>query len=44
MYKPTLAVLGAAVSALPVLRSGFAVRSLQEYADDRAGRLAEAAR
>lgn len=40
----TMAVLGAAVSALPVLRSGFEVRSLQEYADDRAGRLAEAAR
>ena len=34
----TMAVLGAAVSALPVLREGFAVRSLQEYAVDRAGR------
>lgn len=33
-----IAVLGAVVTALPVLRSGFAVRSLQEYADDRAGR------
>ncbi|AUG29907.1 carbamoyl-phosphate synthase large subunit [Microbacterium hominis] len=32
----TMAVLGAAVSALPVLREGFAVRSLQEYAVDRA--------
>ncbi|PZU46195.1 MAG: carbamoyl phosphate synthase large subunit [Microbacterium sp.] len=32
----TMAVLGAAVSALPVLREGFAVRSLQEYAEDRA--------
>ncbi|MGB4778432.1 carbamoyl-phosphate synthase large subunit [Microbacterium sp.] len=31
----TMAVLGAAVSALPVLREGFAVRSLQEYAEDR---------
>ncbi|MGV9193011.1 carbamoyl-phosphate synthase large subunit [Microbacterium sp. MC2] len=31
----TMAVLGAAVSSLPVLRSGFAVRSLQEYAADR---------
>ncbi|MEV8369228.1 carbamoyl-phosphate synthase large subunit [Microbacterium sp. NPDC064584] len=31
----TMAVLGAAVSALPVLREGFAVRSLQEYAQDR---------
>jgi hypothetical protein len=28
----TMAVLGAAVSALPVLREGFSVRSLQEYA------------
>jgi len=26
------------VSALPVLREGFEVRSLQEYAVDRAGR------
>ncbi len=32
----TMAVLGAAVSALPVLREGFSVRSLQEYAVDRA--------
>ena len=32
----TMAVLGAAVSALPVLREGFSVRSLQEYATDRA--------
>jgi len=31
----TMAVLGAAVSALPVLREGFDVRSLQEYAKDR---------
>jgi carbamoyl-phosphate synthase large subunit len=31
----TMAVLGAAVSALPVLREGFEVRSLQEYATDR---------
>ncbi len=31
----TMAVLGAAVSALPVLREGFRVRSLQEYARDR---------
>ena len=31
----TMAVLGAAVSALPVLREGFAVKSLQEYAADR---------
>ena len=28
----TMAVLGAAVSALPILREGFAVKSLQEYA------------
>ncbi|MEV7694392.1 carbamoyl-phosphate synthase large subunit [Microbacterium sp. NPDC089189] len=34
----TMAVLGAAVSALPVLREGFAVKSLQEYAADRAAR------
>jgi carbamoyl-phosphate synthase large subunit len=33
----TMAVLGAAVSALPVLREGFRVRSLQEYAVDRKG-------
>ncbi|MFJ6679370.1 carbamoyl-phosphate synthase large subunit [Microbacterium sp. NPDC091382] len=31
----TMAVLGAAVSAMPVLRNGFDVRSLQEYAADR---------
>lgn len=31
----TMAVLGAAVSALPVLRDGFDVKSLQEYAEDR---------
>jgi len=36
----TMAVLGAAVSALPVLREGFRVRSLQEYAADRAAALA----
>ena len=35
----TMAVLGAAVSAMPALREGFAVKSLQEYAADRAGRL-----
>ncbi|MFG6476747.1 carbamoyl-phosphate synthase large subunit [Microbacterium sp. P06] len=35
----TMAVLGAAVSALGVLRQGFEVRSLQEYAADRAARL-----
>lgn len=34
----TMAVLGAAVSALPVLREGFRVRSLQEYASDRGAR------
>ncbi|GAA1988596.1 carbamoyl-phosphate synthase large subunit [Microbacterium pumilum] len=34
----TMAVLGAAVSALPVLREGFRVRSLQEYALDRGAR------
>ncbi|WP_341999571.1 carbamoyl-phosphate synthase large subunit [Microbacterium sp. LWH7-1.2] len=33
----TMAVLGAAVSALPVLREGFDVKSLQEYAADRQG-------
>ncbi|GAA3902691.1 carbamoyl-phosphate synthase large subunit [Microbacterium invictum] len=31
----TMAVLGAAVTSLPVLREGFRVRSLQEYAEDR---------
>ncbi|MBW9095218.1 carbamoyl-phosphate synthase large subunit [Microbacterium jejuense] len=34
----TMAVLGAAVSALPVLREGFDVKSLQEYAIDRQAR------
>ena len=34
----TIALLGAAVSALPALREGFEVRSLQEYAVDRASR------
>ncbi|MGP3536720.1 carbamoyl-phosphate synthase large subunit [Microbacterium sp. RD1] len=34
----TMAVLGAAVSALAVLPEGFRVRSLQEYAADRAER------
>ncbi|SDQ07375.1 carbamoyl-phosphate synthase large subunit [Microbacterium sp. cf332] len=34
----TMAVLGAAVSALPVLREGFEVKSLQDYAIERAGR------
>ena len=34
----TVAVLGAAVAALPVLRDGFRVRSLQEYAADRRAR------
>ncbi|KXZ59540.1 Carbamoyl-phosphate synthase large chain [Microbacterium laevaniformans] len=38
----TMAVLGAAVSALPVLREGFSVRSLQEYARDRSDALATA--
>jgi carbamoyl-phosphate synthase large subunit len=38
----TMAVLGAAVSALPVLREGFDGASLQEYA--RAERLAEVGR
>ncbi len=31
----TMAVLGAAVSALPILREGFDVKSLQEYATER---------
>jgi len=35
----TMAVLGAAVSALGAMKDGFDVRSLQEYAIDRAGRL-----
>ncbi|WP_136585694.1 carbamoyl-phosphate synthase large subunit [Microbacterium hydrothermale] len=35
----TMAVLGAAVSALGAMKDGFAVRSLQEHATDRAGRL-----
>ncbi|MFJ4038794.1 carbamoyl-phosphate synthase large subunit [Microbacterium sp. NPDC090007] len=34
----TMAVLGAAVSALGAMKDGFAVRSLQEHATDRAGR------
>jgi carbamoyl-phosphate synthase large subunit len=34
----TMAVLGAAVSALPVLREGFDVKSLQQYAVERAAR------
>ncbi|MDQ1206968.1 carbamoyl-phosphate synthase large subunit [Microbacterium sp. SORGH_AS 862] len=34
----TMAVLGAAVSALPVLREGFDVKSLQEYAVERTAR------
>ncbi|KTS09198.1 carbamoyl-phosphate synthase large subunit [Microbacterium testaceum] len=34
----TMAVLGAAVSALGAMKDGFGVRSLQEYATDRAGR------
>ncbi|WP_438352990.1 carbamoyl-phosphate synthase large subunit [Microbacterium sp. CJ88] len=34
----TMAVLGAAVSAMDAMHDGFAVRSLQEYALDRAGR------
>ena len=34
----TMAVLGAAVSAMPALREGFQVRSPQEYAADRAAR------
>lgn len=35
----TMAVLGAAVSALGAMKNGFEVRSLQEHATDRAGRL-----
>lgn len=35
----TMAVLGAAVSALPVLREGFRVKSLQDYARERAARV-----
>jgi carbamoyl-phosphate synthase large subunit len=35
----TMAVLGAAVSALPVLREGFQVKSLQQYALERAERM-----
>ena len=34
----TMAVLGAAVSAMPALRGGFDVKSLQEYAIDRTAR------
>ncbi|HET8926476.1 MAG TPA: carbamoyl-phosphate synthase large subunit [Microbacterium sp.] len=40
----TMAVLGAAVSALPILREGFAVRSLQEYAVLRQAQEPEAER
>jgi carbamoyl-phosphate synthase large subunit len=35
----TMAVLGAAVSALPVLQKGFEVKSLQQYALERAERV-----
>ncbi len=35
----TMAVLGAAVSALSVVREGFDVKSLQDYAIERAGRV-----
>jgi carbamoyl-phosphate synthase large subunit len=35
----TIAVLGAAVSAMDAVRSGYDVKSLQEYAADRAARL-----
>lgn len=35
----TMAVLGAAVAALPVLREGFDVKSLQDYARERAARV-----
>ena len=35
----TMAVLGAAVRALPVLREGFDVKSLQQYALERAERM-----
>ncbi len=34
----TIAVLGAAVSAMDAVREGFSVKSLQEYAADRAAR------
>ncbi len=34
----TMAVLGAAVSAMDAMHDGFTVRSLQEYAQDRAER------
>ncbi|BDV30575.1 carbamoyl-phosphate synthase large subunit [Microbacterium terricola] len=40
----TMAVLGAAVSALPVLREGFDVKSLQEYAAIRQAREPQAGR
>jgi carbamoyl-phosphate synthase large subunit len=35
----TIAVLGAAVSAMDAVREGFSVKSLQEYAADRAARV-----
>ena len=35
----TIATLGAAVSAMDAMADGFRVRSLQEYAADRAARL-----
>ena len=35
----TIAVLGAAVSAMDAVRAGYDVKSLQEYAADRAARL-----
>ena len=40
----TIAQLGAAVSSVEAIREGFSVRSLQEYALDRAQRLAKAVR
>lgn len=38
----TIATLGAAVSGMDAIDDGFRVRSLQEYADDRAARMAAA--
>ncbi|CAN5288351.1 carbamoyl-phosphate synthase large subunit [soil metagenome] len=38
----TIAQLGAAVASFEAIRDGFEVRSLQDYAIDRAGRLARA--
>jgi carbamoyl-phosphate synthase large subunit len=35
----TIAVLGAAVSAMDAVREGFSVKSLQEYAADRTARV-----